>query len=375
MTSNPTSLQCQGPTPLRSARLGMFIAAVCVALAGCGGQPNSAARAIPVHVIAVQSNAGSAGTSLSGTVVPRVESQLAFRVPGRIVERVADMGASVARGDVLAQLDETPFRLAVEETSAELAQAQATLARVRRDVERNRSLARTGAIAGADFDALETLHTSAQAQVRAAQSRLDRARNDLTYATLKAPANGSIADVQAEAGQVVAAGTPVLRLAVSGRNEIQVDVPESQIGRIAKGAPVKAHLISLPGTELAGTVREVATVADPATRTYRVRVALPELPAAARLGMTATVRFDTAQQDRRVQLPITALYQQGKQPAVWVLPDGEQKLVLRPISVTAMGTDTITVADGLASGERVVVAGVHRLDAGMTVQAWDGRLP
>ncbi|WEE77610.1 efflux RND transporter periplasmic adaptor subunit [Comamonas testosteroni] len=313
--------------------------------------------------------------TLSGTVVPRVESQLAFRVPGRVVNRFADTGASVSKGDVLAQLDETPFQLAVEEASADLAQAQATLARVWRDVERNRGLARTGAIAGADLDALETLHANAKAQTRATQSRLDRARNDLTYATLKAPSNGSIADVQAETGQVVAAGTPVLRLAVSGQNEIQVNVPESQIGRVAKGTSVKAHLISLPGTELAGTVREVATVADPATRTYRVRVALPELPAAARLGMTATVRFDTAQQDRRVQLPITALYQQHKQPAVWVLPDGEQKLVLRPISVTAMGTDTITVADGIASGERVVVAGVHRLDAGLTVQAWDGRLP
>lgn len=375
MTPTPSFLQCQVAARLRSARLGILTVAACAALAGCGGQPEATARAVPVHVIAVQPDAGRAGASLSGTVVPRVESQLAFRVPGRIVERLVDTGATVSRGDALARLDDTPFKLAVQEASADMAQTQATLARVRRDVERNRSLARTGAIAGADFDALETQYASAQAQVRAAQSRLDRSRNDLAYATLKAPADGSVAEVQAEAGQVVTAGTPVLRLAVSTENEIQVDVPESRIGRVAKGMPVQAHLTSLPGTELTGTVREVATVADSATRTYRVRIALPELPSAARLGMTATVRFNAAQDDSHVRLPITALYQQDEQPAVWVLPDGEQQLVLRPISLAAIGTDTITVADGLAPGEQVVVAGVHRLDAGMTVQAWDGRLP
>lgn len=313
--------------------------------------------------------------ALSGTVVPRIESQLAFRVSGRIVERHVDTGDTLTKGEVLARLDDTPYRLAEQEAAAHLAQAQATLSRVRRDVERNRNLAQSGAIAGADFDALQTEYTHAQSQVRAAQSRLDRAHNDLGYTTLTAKADGTVALIQAEAGQVVDAGTPILRVALHGENEIQVDVPESQIGRVAKGDAVKAHLTSLPDTTLTGTVREVATVADPATRTYRVRVALAALPASARLGMTATVRFDTTHEDRQVQLPITALYQQGEQPAVWVLPDGKQQLVLRPIALAAMASDTITVADGLAPGERVVVAGVHRLDANMAVQAWDGRLP
>lgn len=361
--------------PMQQARLGILLSIAFIGLVGCNGKSETAVRPVRVHVTTIRPDTERAKLSLSGTVVPRVESQLAFRVPGRIVKRDADTGASVSRGEVLARLDETPFRLAVDEAAADLAQSLATLARVRRDVERNRGLARTGAIAGADFDALETLYASAQAKARAVQSRLDRARNDLSYATLKAPAAGTVAEVQAEAGQVVAAATPVLRLAVSDQNEIQVDVPEGQIGRIAKDAPVKAHLISLPGSELTGTVREVATVADPATRTYRVRVALPQLPATARLGMTATVRFDAAQDDRHVRLPITALVQQGERPAVWVLPNGAQQLLLRPISLAAMGTDTITVVGGISPGERIVVAGVHRLDAGMIVQAWDERLP
>lgn len=350
-------------------------AAACVALAGCSDTPSETPKAVPVHVVTVESSQAHFVVALSGTIVPRIESQLAFRVPGRIVERGADMGMVVAKGDVLARLDDAPFKLAVQEASAELAQAQATHARTKRDVERNRALAQSGAIAGADFDALETLYANTQAQVRAAQSRLDRASNDLAYTSLTAPAEGTVALVQAEPGQVVAAGTPVLRLARVGENEIQVDVPESRIGGIAKGALVKAHLLSLPSTELAGTVREVATVADPATRTYRVRITLPQLPADARLGMTATVRFDDARNHLQVRLPISALYRKGERPAVWVLPDGARQLVLRPVSLAVMGTDTVTVTEGIAPGERVVVAGVHRLDANMAVRAWDGRLP
>ena len=167
MTSFPRTSGCHVVARSRAARLGLCFIASTV-LAGCGSSSDAPPRGTPVQVVTVQSGVNPSAGTLSGTVVPRIESPLAFRVPGRIVNRFADTGASVSKGDVLAQLDETPFQLAVEEASADLAQAQATLARVRRDVERNRGLARTGAIAGADFDALETLHANAQAQVRAA---------------------------------------------------------------------------------------------------------------------------------------------------------------------------------------------------------------
>jgi len=173
----------------------------------------------------------------------------------------------------------------------------------------------------------------------------------------------------------VAAGTPVLRLAHSGEHEIEVNVPESRIGQMVNGQTAKVRLLSLPDVEIAARVREIASVADAQTRTYRLRLALPELPAAARLGMTASVHFDAASSNQQLQLPLTALFQQGEQPAVWVLPDNTQHLELRPITLTAMGSDTITLAAGITPGERVVIAGVHRLDAAMPVQAWDGRLP
>ncbi len=358
----------------RTAWLSTLFAA-CAVLAGCGSKSDTTTQAVPVQLVTAQSGGNQTEMSLSGTVVSRVESQLAFRVSGRIVERPADTGAVVSSGAPLARLDDTPFKLAVEEASANLAQAQATLARVRRDVERNRALAQSGAVAGSEFDALENQYLNAQAQVRASQSRLDRAREDLSYTTLTAPSAGTVALVQAEVGQVVAAGTPVVRVAQSGETEVQVDVPESQIGSMKAGQSAQISLLSLPNAELTGTLREIATVADPATRTYRVRVRLAEMPAEARLGMTASVHIGVEREGKRFQLPAGALFQQGTQPAVWVLPDGAQHLVLRPVSLEAMGTDTITVAKGVKAGERVVAAGVHRLDAKMAVKAWDGRLP
>jgi len=342
--------------------------------AGCGEQSEITVAPTPVHVI-VCCEGSAAPMTLSGTLVPRVESQLAFRVPGRIVERLVDVGETVTQGQPLARLDATPFQLAAQEAAADVAQAQATLARMQRDVERNRPLAESGVIAGAAFDALQTQQAQLQEQVQAAQSRLARARNDLTYATLTAPASGTVALVQADAGQVVAAGTPVLRLARGGEHEIEVNVPESRIGQMTSGQTAKVHLLSLPEREFTARVREIASVADTQTRTYRVRLALPELPAAARLGMTASVRFDVTSSHTALQLPLTALFQQGEQPAVWILPDAANHLQLRPITLAAMGSNTITLTDGIAPGERVVIAGVHRLDAAMPVQAWDGRLP
>jgi len=177
----------------------LICAAACAFLAGCGEQSEITVAPTPVHVV-VCCEGSAAPMTLSGTLVPRVESQLAFRVAGRVVERLVDAGETVTQGQALVRLDATPFQLAAQEAAADVAQAQATLARMQRDVERNRPLAESGVIAGAAFDALQTQQAQLQEQVQAAQSRLSRARNDLTYATLTAPASGTIALVQADVG-------------------------------------------------------------------------------------------------------------------------------------------------------------------------------
>lgn len=374
--SRPDLYPSARPIPAwRALLFSLFLGTVGTVLPGCDDQAATVAtHAVPVHIVIARPDPESAGFSLPGTLVPRVESPLAFRVPGRIVRRLTDVGATVAQGDTLARLDDTTYKLAVQEAQAALIQAKATREQVRRDVMRNRALARTGAIAGREFEALEIRHTQAKAEVQAARSRLERARHDLDHATLTAPSAGAIAAVLAEEGQVVAAGTPVLRLARGGEQEVQIDVPESRIAEISRSGTATVRLLTLPDVVLSGTVREVASVADAATHTYRVRLSLQELPEKARLGMTASVRFQGAV-GTHLQLPISALFHQGEQPAVWVLPSGATQLELRPITLAAMDTDTITVASGIAPGERVVSSGVHRLDANVAVQAWDGRLP
>jgi len=343
---------------------------------GCGEAPAAVDHPLAVRVTQVRlEHDAMSGLVLSGTVVPRVESQMAFRVSGRIVERPVDVGAQVKAGAMLVRLDEVPFRLAVDEAEALLAQEQGTLGRVERDVQRHRSLVESGAIARADFDALETLQSTARAGVQAARSRLQQARNNLIYSTLSAPVEVTVAAVHAEVGQVVQSGMPIMQVAFSGRREVQMDVPEVQVAAIAVGQSVSVSLLSSASEVLEGKVREIAPMADPATRTFRVRVTLDSLPASARLGMTAAVQINSLISQPHVRLPLTALFQKDRQPAVWVLAPGSEHVRLRSVKVGVLATDTFSVIDGLVPGEEVVTAGVHRLDEQQKVQVWGGRLP
>ncbi|MEO4209296.1 efflux RND transporter periplasmic adaptor subunit [Acinetobacter pittii] len=344
-------------------------------LVGCSNKTEEPEKVITVQLTTAHPASELSNLSFSGNIVPRVESQLSFRVAGRIIKRLVDTGASITKNQALAQLDDTPFRLSIQEATAELHQAQSTLTRLQRDLQRNRSLVNIGAISRSDLDSLENLYQNTQAQVNAAQSRLDRAQNDLSYTTLRSPAVGTIAEVQAESGQVVSAGTPIFKLAQNGENEVQIDVPESQINEIKIDQQVSIKLLSLSDHTFTGHVREIATVADPNSRTYRVRISISNLPAAAKLGMTATVHFLNKNIDQQIILPIGALFQKGQQTAVWILPHGAKNLQLRPVKLSKINTETITIANGIQVGEQIVTAGVHRLDSKMTVKAWDGRLP
>ena len=344
-------------------------------LVGCNNKTKEPENIIAVQLTTVQPATELSNLSFSGNLVPRIESQLSFRVAGRIIKRLVDTGATITKNQALAQLDDTSFKLSIQEASAELHQAQSTLARLQRDLQRNRSLVNMGAISRSELDTLENLYQNTQAQVNAAQSRLDRAKNDLSYTTLRSPAVGTIAEVQAESGQVISAGTPIFKLAQNGESEAQIDVPESQINQIKIAQQVNIKLLSLSDHSFIGHVREIATVADPNSRTYRVRISISNLPASAKLGMTATVYFLNKNIDQDIILPIGALFQKGQQTAVWVLPQGAKKLQLRPVILSKINNETITVTSGIQDGEQVVTAGVHRLDNKMLVKAWDGRLP
>lgn len=320
-------------------------------LAACSDPPPPPV-ALPVVKILVAGEATVASrTSYSGEVRARRETTLAFRVGGKLVERLADVGAVVKPGQPLARLDPADLSLQAGQAEAQRALADA-------DARRYRDLRDRNFVSQSALDARETTLQSAAAQAALA-------RNQAAYAVLKADKAGVIAQVLAEPGQVVAAGQTVFRLAEAGETEIAISVPETQLAGLKPGA--EAEVLLWSGQQaLRGRLRELSPVADPATRTYPARISLLESTPGLALGMTATVRFRQTAPDA-LTIPLAAIFQQEQQPAVWVVGAGET-LALRPIAVAGYTDAGATVAAGLASGERIVAAGVHKLVAGQKVR-------
>jgi RND family efflux transporter MFP subunit len=287
----------------------------------------------------------------SGDVHARYEIPLAFRIGGKLLERNVDAGAHVAAGQSLARLD--PADVALQ---AAQAQSQYTLALA--DAKRFRDLREKNFVSAAALDAKETA-------LKAAESQLGMANNQSGYANLAADHPGIVAVTLAEPGQVVAAGQPVFRIAQDGEREVAIGLPETAVANLKVGADATIGLWS-GGRTYRGRLRELSPAADPATRTFAARVSLQEADSAVVLGMTATVRFVTGTEPI-VTIPITAVFQQGNGAAVWVVADATT-LTLVPVRVAAYTDSGATIAEGLAGGERVVVAGVHKLSQGQKVR-------
>lgn len=320
-------------------------------LAACSEAPPPAAVIPVVKTLVVGETAADSVRSYSGEVRARRETTLAFRVGGKIVERRVDTGAAVKAGQALARLDAADLAL-----QAGQAEAQHTLAAA--EARRYRDLRARNFVSQAALDARETALQAAEAQAALA-------RNQAAYAVLRADRDGIIAQVLAEPGQVVSAGQGVFRLAEAGEIEVAIAVPETQLAGLAPGAAAEVRLWT--GREpLSGRLRELSAVADPATRTYAARVSLVAAGAAPALGSTATVRFTQAPRPGLV-IPLSAVFQQGGGHAVWLV-GADATATLRPVEVAAYGDDGALIAAGLAAGERIAAAGVHKLTAGQQVR-------
>ena len=306
---------------------------------------------------------------LAGVVKARTESDLAFRIAGKMAARLVDMGALVHEGDALARLDETDFRLQLEEAQAEQSSAKAALVQAEAEERRLTTLSKQGWTANADFD---KAHAAAD-QARAAAMRADRAvslaQNAIDYATLRADADGVISAVSAEPGQVVAAGAPIVRLAHTSEREAAVSIPETLIDR-ARAEPARVELWALPGVSVAAKLRELSPTSDPATRTYPARFSLIDPPPGVRLGMSVTVSLET--DDAKVaRLPIAALFDSGQGPSVWVVDPVTATLSVARIALAGYDADWAFIGAGVPEGAKVVALGVHKLDAGERVHVVD----
>ncbi|OYQ35568.1 hypothetical protein CHU95_07545 [Niveispirillum lacus] len=345
-------------------------------LAGCGVKEEEPVPARPVRVAAVSFTDAHAERSFTGIVVPRTEVQAGFRVGGRIATRLVEVGDRVKPGQVLARLDSTDLELALKGAEARLAQAEAQATQTAANLKRYTPLLASGTVSQAQFDQVKAASDAAAAQKREAESSLAIARNQRSYSALTLEQGGVITAVLADAGQTVSEGQTVLRIATDQGREVAIDVAEGDVARLTVGGAATIALWADGDIALTGTLREITPVADPASRTFRLRVTLPaDAPDTVRLGLTARVSFPDANSPALALLPSAALFQQGDKPAVWVLAPSKDRVQLRPVEVAAYRPDGVAVKAGLKEGELVVTAGAHRLDANLRVRVWDGGLP
>ena len=346
------SLVKHHPPVMKSTLLFIVLAAT---LTACGGKQT----AVPVNTMqpALTQLVGvseiDSNRQYSGEVRARHEVELGFRIGGKIIERKVVVGEQVKAGEVLARLDSADARL-----QAGAAKAQLQLAR--QDAQRYRELHLKGFVSQSALDVKEVT-----LQVSSAQAGL--ADNQLDYTTLRAGHDGVIAAVLAEAGQVVSAGQPVLRLVQSGEREVAIEIPESQWSLYHEGDAAQVFIgVDAP---VAGFLRELSHAADPASRSYAARVAfIAQQPA---LGMTARVQFvikHDAQTD--FLIPLTAIYQQGMHAAVWIVA-ADHRVSLRQVKIKSYRDEGAVITGGLHAGERIVSAGVHRLTRGEKIQQID----
>ena len=324
--------------------------------AGCNKEPAPAAKIErPALTLVAGSAATAGGNTYSGEIRARHEAQLGFRIGGKVVERLVDVGARVRAGQALMRLDhaDTGLQLGSAEAQYQLAEA---------DAKRYRELRSKGFVSQSALDAKE-------AALQAAVAQAGLARNQSSYTTLHADRAGVIVAILAEAGQVVAAGQPVLRLAPDGEREVAIALPEAHLANLRVGAAAEITLLAAGenAAPLAGRLRELSPAADPASRTYAARVTLTQLGPEVALGMTARVRFTSDRKSDGLLIPLSAIFQQGKQAAVWIVA-ADRTVSLRPVQVAAYRDDGAVIAGGFAAGERIVSNGVHRLAAGEKIR-------
>lgn len=340
-----------------------------LALGGCGKKEEKSAaddQTRPVLVEKARYAAQTQSREFAATIRPRVESDLAFRVAGKIIKRHVEMGQKVKIGDLLATLDEKDLQLQKEQAEAEFSAARMALTQAAGDEKRALALRKNGWTAQAAVDRVRAAAQEARGRFERAERAVNLARNSLDYATLRADADGVVTQTLIEPGQVVAAGQTAVRLARAGELEAAVALPETFVAAAGKGE-ASLTVWSNPGAVYRARLRELSPAADPATRTFAARFSILDPDPALALGMSATLIVAAAGVEPVVSVPLSALYNEGSGPALWKV-DSEGRLQLTPVRLVRYETNAALVAGGVAEGDTIVVLGVHKLDAGQKVR-------
>jgi RND family efflux transporter MFP subunit len=343
------------------------------ALAGCAKPVEKTEDVRPVRAIVLAGSDIDVNAEFSGEVRPRVESRLGFRVGGKIVTRKVDVGTLVKHGQVLMQLDPQDLQLSQAQALAGLRAAETNRDLAKAELKRYQELRSKNFVSQAVLDAKDSTYKAAQANVDASQAAYRGQSNQAGYASLVSDVDGVVTAVDAEVGQVVQPGTPVVRVARQGEKEIVIGLPEDKVETLRRITDVQVRLWADPKNAVAGKIREISPVADPSTRTYTAKVSIPDSVAEAKLGMTAVVQFASKSPVPQIKVPLTALYYEKSASSVWVVEGGAVKLV--PVTIAGAAGNDIVLGSGVKAGQTVVTAGVNLLKPGQKVKILGNDLP
>ena len=354
-------------------RLGTL--ALVMFLAACSKPAPSEEPLRAVKVMVVAADGIHSGFEYAAEVRPRTESRLGFRVNGKLLRRMVDVGQHVNAGQALAQLDAQDYKLSVDAAKAQLSAAVANRDLAASDFKRYKDLRDQNFITAAELERRDVGLKAAQSQVEQAQAQLSAQGNQSAYTTLVADAAGVVTSTDAEPGQVLAAGTPVVRIAQDGARDVVFSVPEDKVSQVKLGSDVEVRMWA-GNAVYQGKVREVSASADPVTRTFAIKVALVSADV---LPLGTTVSVVPRALDRSgpavIKLPTTALQHDGKAVAVWVLDRASMTVRLQPIVIATADGNDVVIQTGLQPGMEVVVAGVHVLSPSQKVTVYQEKSP
>jgi RND family efflux transporter MFP subunit len=345
----------------------LTLALIAIALAGCNDKvAETPAPSRPVLVATVHYESESPERSFVGTIRPRIETDMGFRVPGKVARRLVEVGQTVEVGQPLATLDEVDLKLQAEQAEAELRAATGVLAQAAASETRAKELRAKGWATDAQMDQARATADEARARLNRAQRSVELTNNSLSYATLAADSRGVVTATLIDPGQVVAAGQTAIRVARFAEKEAVVAIPETLLGR-AKEGTASVSLWSDPDKRYVAKLREIAPNADPATRTYLAKFSLPGAGDDVSLGMTATLTLADPATTRVARLPLSALFSEGGDPSFYVVDD-KGDVSLKPVAVKSYESNDVVITGGVDEGAKVVALGVQKLDPAQKVR-------
>ncbi len=343
-----------------------YACSLVMALTGCQEEIQTSEAPRPVRTVIAKAASIGEEVAQTGEIQANVETNLGFRIDGRVATRVAEIGMSVTKGQVLATLDPNDVQNEVLTAEAEVKSAEAAEGLAKSELDRQRTLFAKQFVARARVEEAEANWRAANAKLKVARTALQTARNKLTYTELRAPDDAIVSAVLVNVGQVVDAGQPAIKLSSTHERDAVFNVSERIYTSVPSDVQVEVALLSDPSVKVIGRVRDASPTADPATRTYRVRIALPDAPNAMALGATVTGRLILPGKSLII-LPSSALTSEAGNSAVFVVQPTSLELVRKPVVVARYTATQALVESGLSEGDAVVTAGVSKLRPGQKV--------